>query len=136
MVLSDHAESLITIMTLQIPGFLKTAEPHKQPSTPPRLPSSNPWGEASRQIAGKTGKPTARLQCRSFPSGVDIIIDGKHTEQITPHTFNELAEGEHEIEMQYVNPGGEIVSKKEYVSLKLGKRVVSKLRFIQPKTLA
>ena len=83
-----------------------------------------------------TGKPTARLQCRSFPSGVDIIIDGEHTEQITPHTFNDLAEGDHEIEMQYVNKAGEIISKKESVTLKLGKRVICKLRFIQPKTLA
>lgn len=103
---------------------------------PTRAPSSNPWQEARQQIAGKTGAPTTRLQCRSFPSGVDIIIDGKHTEQVTPHTFNNLEEGDHEIEMQYVTPEGGIVSKKESITAKLGKRVVCKLHFTTPKTLA
>lgn len=101
-----------------------------------KLPSADPWAEAKKQIAGKTGSPTARIQCRSFPPGVDIILDGKHTGQETPHTFTDLAEGEHEIEMQYINLAGEITSKKEKVSAKTGKRVVCKLRFIEPKTLA
>lgn len=139
MVLPDHTFALITIMTPAIPGFLKTASPlpkAPQASDPPRLPSSNPWGEARDQIAGKTGKPTARLQCRSFPSGVDIIIDGKHTEQITPYTFNDLAEGDHEIEMHHTNEAGEIISKKETVNLKIGKRIVCKIHFVKPKTLA
>ena len=123
-------------MTPAIPGFLKTAAPSRKASDPPRPPSADPWNEARAQIAGKTGKPTARLQCRSFPTGVDIIIDGVHTEQVTPHTFNDLEEGDHEIEMQYVNKAGEIISKKEKTSVKLGSRVVCKLHFIQPKTLA
>lgn len=110
------------------PAHIKTGET--------RLPPSNVWQEARAQIAGKTGPPTTRLQCRSFPPGVDIIIDGEHTNEETPHTFTDLAEGEHEIEMQYVNPGGEIISKKESVELKTGRRVVCKLHFITPKTLA
>jgi len=104
--------------------------------TQPRQPPSNPWGEARGQIRGKTGPPTTRLQCRSFPQGVDIIINGKHTEQVTPHTFTDLAEGDHEIEMQYVTPAGGIVSKKESITAKVGKRIVCKLHFITPKTLA
>ena len=97
----------------------------------------NFWqNEARAQIAGKTGAPTARLQCRSHPPGVDIIIDGKHTEQVTPHTFTDLKEGDHEIEMQYVNEEGEVISKKESITVKLGKRAVCKLHFIKPKTLA
>jgi len=119
----------------QIPAATKIGDPqrHVQSARPPPL---TPWGEAKQQIAGKTGPPTARLQCRSFPPGVDIIIDGKHTGQETPHTFTDLEEGEHEIEMQYVNPAGGIISKKEKVSMKVGKRVVCKLHFIKPKTLA
>ena len=113
----------------QVPARMKAPDQTKQPP-------SNPWGEARAQIAGKTGAPTTRLQCRSYPPGIDIIIDDKHTEQTTPHTFTDLEEGDHEIEMQYVTPAGEIVSKKEKVSLKLRKRVVYKLRFIEPKTLA
>ena len=120
----------------QIPGLLKTAAPHKPTSDPPRLPGSDPWNEARTQIAGKTGAPTTRLQCRSFPTGVDIIIDGKHTEQITPHTFTDLNEGTHEVEMQYVNPAGEIITKKESVTLKTNRRIVCKMHFVEPKTLA
>lgn len=123
-------------MTPAIPGFLKNAAPHKPASDPPRPPNADPWNEARAQIAGKTGAPTARIQCRSFPSGVDIIIDGKHTEQVTPYTFNDLEEGDHEIMMQYVDKAGEVIEKKESVTAKIGKRVVCKLHFIQPQTLA
>lgn len=101
-----------------------------------RLPPAAPWAAAADQIKGQTGKPTARLQCRSFPPGIDIIIDGEHTGQETPHTFNNLPKGNHTVEMQYVAADGTIETKKENVSLKIGKRVVCKLRFIEPKTLA
>jgi len=126
MELPDNFNTL-TIMP-QIPANTKTGTI--------RPPPTNPWGEARAQIAGKTGPPTARIQCRSYPPGVDIIIDGKHTEQVTPYTFTNIEEGDHEIEMQYVNEAGTIVSKKESITAKLGKRVVCKLRFIEPKTLA
>jgi hypothetical protein len=129
MELPDDHDALITIMTPQMPANMKAP-------TSTRQPPSNPWSEARDQIAGKTGPPKARLQCRSFPSGTHIIIDGKHTEQVTPQTFTDLEEGDHVVEMQYVNEAGKIISKKEIVHLKTGLRVVCKLHFIKPKTLA
>ena len=78
-----------------------------------------------------------RLQARSYPLGCDIIIDSTHTGEITPHTFEDLKEGKHVVEMHYVEPEtGKIIAKKEEVDIKQGKRSIVKLHFIQPKTLA
>ena len=78
-----------------------------------------------------------RLQARSYPLGCDIIIDSTHTGEITPHTFEDLEEGKHIVEMHYVEPGtGEIIAKKEEVDTKQGKRVIVKIHFLHPKTLA
>ena len=78
-----------------------------------------------------------RLQCRSYPLGVDIIIDGKHTEKVTPWTFEDLDEGKHEVEMHYVEPEtGEVIAKKEEVDIKQGKRAICKMHFKTPRTLA
>lgn len=81
-------------------------------------------------------KNMARLQCRSYPLGVFIILDSRHTDFVTPHTF-ELEPGKHEIQMDYVEPTtGEVISKKEVVELVKNKRSVCKIRFLEPKTLA
>ena len=80
-------------------------------------------------------KNMARLQCRSYPLSVAIIIDGKHTDFLTPHTF-ELEPGIHKVEMHYVKETGEIVSKTEEIELLKNKRAVVKLHFKEPKTLA
>jgi len=77
-----------------------------------------------------------RLQCRSFPLGLDIILDGKHTGFVTPHTFEDPEVGEHTITMHCVTESGEITEKKEKVVVEQGKRVVCKLYFKKPKTLA
>ena len=77
-----------------------------------------------------------RLQCRSFPLGVDIILDGMYTNEATPHTFEDLDAGEHEVEMHYVEPEtGEVKVKKEKVVIREGKRAICKLYFKEPKTL-
>ena len=82
-------------------------------------------------------KKMKRLQVRSFPLGCDIILDSVHTNETTPHTFEDLDAGEHEIEMHYVEPETEEVKvKKEKVIIREGKRVVCKLYFKEPKTLA
>lgn len=82
-------------------------------------------------------KKMKRLQCRSFPLGLDIILDGKHTGEVTPHTFEDLEAGEHEVEIHYIEPEtGEVIAKHEKVNIKVGKRVVVKLYFKKPKTLA
>ena len=81
-------------------------------------------------------KNMSRLQIRSFPLGLDIIISGRHTDFVTPHTF-ELEPGKHEIQIDYVEPTtGEVISKKEEVELIKGKRTVVKQYFKKPKTLA
>lgn len=91
----------------------------------------------SSSVPHRSNKKMKRLQCRSFPLGVDIILDGKHTGEVTPHTFEELEEGTHEVEMHYVTPEtGEVKSKKEEVEIKSGTRTVCKLYFKEPKTLA
>lgn len=78
---------------------------------------------------------TKRLQCRSFPFGAEIIIDGKHTGFVTPRTFENLEEGKHIVEMHYVDPGtAEVVSKKEEVEIKENHRLICKLHFTKPKT--
>lgn len=77
-----------------------------------------------------------RLQCRSHPLGAFIIVDSVHTGFETPHTFDNLAEGNHTVQMDYVSETGEIKSMKEEVELKKNKRVVCKLYFKTPKTLA
>jgi len=77
-----------------------------------------------------------RLQCRSFPLGAHIIVDGEHTGEVTPFTFDGFSAGEHEIEMQSVEADGKVLSKKERVTLQEGKRIVCKPYFKQPKTLS
>ena len=78
-----------------------------------------------------------RLQARSYPLGCDIIIDSTHTGEITPHTFEDLEEGKHIVEMHYVEPEtGKIIAKKEEVDIKQGKRAIVKIHFLHPKTLA
>ncbi len=76
-----------------------------------------------------------RLQCRSFPLGVRVIIDGI-SRGVTPITVEDLEPGEHEVQMQFTEPDGSITSKMERVVVKKGKRVVCKLYFKEPKTLA
>lgn len=75
-----------------------------------------------------------RLQCRSYPLGARIFIDGKDTGEVTPWTFNELKAGEHSVEMTYTTKEGE-KKLSETVDIQEGKRVVSKLYFGKPKTL-
>ena len=86
-------------------------------------------------IPNSFNKSMIRLQCRSYPLGVDIILDSQHTGFDTPHTF-ELEPGTHKVEMQYVKETGEIASKTEDVELVKNKRAVVKLHFKEPKTLA
>lgn len=81
-------------------------------------------------------KDMSRLQCRSYPLGAHIIIDGEHKGEVTPFTFDGLPPGEHEIEMQYVEADSSLMSKKEKITLQEGKRMVCKLYFKEPKTLA
>lgn len=82
-------------------------------------------------------KNMTRLQVRSYPLGSEIIVDGKHTNEITPKTFDNLTEGKHLIQLDYVIPEtGEVVSKKEEVELKKGKRSIVKLYLKEVKTLA
>lgn len=82
----------------------------------------------SLNIIGK--RKMKRLQCRSFPLGAHIHIDGEDTGQVTPWTFNELEAGEHTVEMDYA---GKKLS--ETVTMLPNKRVVCKLYFEKPKTL-
>lgn len=80
---------------------------------------------------------TKRLQCRSYPLDAKILIDGEHTGIVTPHTFEDLEEGKHVIEMHYVDPStAEVISKKEEVEIKKGHRVVCILDFIEQKNVS
>ena len=88
-------------------------------------------------IPGSSIKNMTRLQVRSYPLGCEIIVDGKHTEKLTPWTFENLEEGKHLIQLDYVIPEtGGVVSKKEEVELKKGKRSIVKLYLKEVKTLA
>ena len=86
-------------------------------------------------IPNSFNKDMSRLQCRSYPLGVDIILDSQHSGFATPHTF-ELEPGTHKVEMHYVKETGDIVAKTEDVELVKNKRSVVKMHFLQPKTLA
>ncbi len=78
-----------------------------------------------------------RLQVRSFPLGCQISIDGKLTPYLTPHTFFDLSEGKHLVELHYHDPETNTLRKlHREVILKPGKRIVCKLYFKKPVTLA
>lgn len=87
-------------------------------------------------IPGTSIRNMTRLQVRSYPLGVAIIIDGKHTDFLTPHTFENLEEGKHIVEMHHFSEEGMLAAKKEEVELKRGQRSVCKLYFKTPRTLA
>ena len=88
-------------------------------------------------IPGSSIRNMTRLQVRSYPLGAEIIVDGKHTEKLTPWTFEDLEEGKHLIQLDYVvSETGEVSSKKEEVELKKGKRSIVKLYLKEVKTLA
>lgn len=73
------------------------------------------------------GKKMKRLQCRSYPLGAKIAIDGKATGKVTPWTFNDLEAGEHTIEMTWHDK-----KQSETALLEDGKRKVCKLYFKEP----
>ena len=78
-----------------------------------------------------------RLQVRSFPLGCQISIDGKLTPHLTPHTFFDLTEGKHLVELHYHDPEtNSIRMLHKEVTLKPGERIVCKLYFKKPVTLA
>ena len=78
-----------------------------------------------------------RLQVRSFPLGCQISIDGKLTPYLTPHTFFDLSEGKHTVELHYHDPETNTIRKlHREVILKPVKRIVCKLYFKKPVTLA
>ena len=87
-------------------------------------------------IPGSSIRNMTRLQVRSYPLGAFIIMDSEHTGFSTPHTFDDLAEGKHTVQMDYVSETGEVLTKKEDVELKKGRRSICKLHFKEPKTLA
>lgn len=76
-----------------------------------------------------------RLQCRSHPLSLAIAIDGNLSDFVTPHTFDNLSEGKHIVEMHYFSEDGALIIKKEEVELKKNKRVICKLYFKTPRTL-
>ncbi len=80
---------------------------------------------------------STRLQVRSFPLGCQISIDGKLTPYLTPHTFFDLTEGKHIVELHYHDPQTNTIRMlHQEVSLKPGERIVCKLYFKKPVTLA
>ncbi|RKY41666.1 MAG: hypothetical protein DRP85_05415 [Candidatus Makaraimicrobium thalassicum] len=76
-----------------------------------------------------------RLQVRSFPLGCKIKIDGELMPFRTPHTFNNLPPGQHVVELVYEDVNGKR-SLRKTVQLVPNQRVVCKLHFKKPKTLA
>jgi len=76
-----------------------------------------------------------RLQVRSFPLGCKIKIDGELTPFLTPHTFNDLSPGQHVVELIHEDDNGKH-SLRKTVQLAPNQRVVCKLYFKKPKTLA
>jgi len=80
---------------------------------------------------------TTRLQVRSFPLGCRIRLDGQLTPFTTPHTFTDLSEGSHTIELLYDDPEtGTTRTLSKTLVLEHGKRAICKLYFKQPVTLA
>jgi len=78
-----------------------------------------------------------RLQVRSFPLGCQISIDGKLTPYLTPHTFFDLTEGKHIVELHYHDPESNTIRMlHQEVILKPGERIVCKLYFKKPVTLS
>ena len=76
-----------------------------------------------------------RLQVRSFPPGCKIKIDGELMPFCTPHTFNDLPPGQHVVELIFEDADGKR-SLRKTVQLAPNERVVCKMHFKKPKTLA